>query len=174
MTTRKSEPRNAQEAMQQAVRLERAKAILAEGYRFVKDAGSEVVAVCKPGMLKATYWINLLSEGCDCPDYMKTGLPRKHMVAYQLLQDEQAGEAAMWEAQCKQWEEDNFLDAIPTPTLESIAAKDLYQRMSADLQRVEMAIHTHGTRLVNPIQCQQDRNRAAALQCAVHIVSEYR
>jgi hypothetical protein len=93
-------PRNAQEAMQQALRFERAKQIIKEGYTFHQDADSDVVAVCKPGSLAAAYWLNMLSDGCDCPDFLKTHKPCKHMIAWEILEDD----AANMEAQCAEYD----------------------------------------------------------------------
>lgn len=78
----------------------KAEQIIKEGYRFEKDADSEVIAVIKPGKLAASYWINLLSEGCDCPDFMKHGNFCKHTMANDLLEDEMAG----LEAQCAEYD----------------------------------------------------------------------
>jgi SWIM zinc finger len=68
----------------------KAEQILKEGYRFEKDADSEVIAVIKPGRLAASYWLNMLSEGCDCPDYLKNGSFCKHTIANGILEDEEA------------------------------------------------------------------------------------
>jgi hypothetical protein len=92
-------PRNAQEAMMQALRFERAKQILKEGYTFHPDADSDVVAVCKPGSLPAAYWLNMLEPGCDCPDFLKRGQPCKHMIAWEILEA-----TASFEAQCAEYE----------------------------------------------------------------------
>jgi hypothetical protein len=166
-------PKNAQEALQQANRLQRARAILAEGYTFHKDKDSEAVAVCKPGRLAASYWINLLSEGCDCPDSMK-GNDCKHLLAWKLLETEKADDAANMEAQCKQWEEENPLDCIPTPTLESIAIKDLTAKMQADLEHVQADIAAQGERRTGYIHRQHLTQRAGRLENAIETVNQYR
>jgi SWIM zinc finger len=90
-------------AVQQANRYERAKTLLKEGYTFHKDQGSDVVAVCKPGRLAASYWLNMLSEGCDCPDFLKRGQPCKHMLAWDILEAKAMEEAGL-EAQCAEYE----------------------------------------------------------------------
>ena len=71
--------------------------IIKEGYTFSKDAETGVIAVCKPGRLAASYWINVLEEGCDCPDYMKHGKYCKHTLANGILEEEEAS----MEAQCE-------------------------------------------------------------------------
>ena len=76
------------QAIAQANRFTRAMNILKEGYTFHKDADREVIAVCKPGEEKATYWINMLTPGCDCPDSMKNGNRCKHELAWSILEDE--------------------------------------------------------------------------------------
>lgn len=103
-----SQARNASEALQQAIRFDRAKQVLAEGYTFHKDADTEAIAVCKRGSTAAVYWIDLLSTGCDCPDRLKTGKECKHELAYEFLQAEKTEEAGMWESICRQWEEENL------------------------------------------------------------------
>jgi hypothetical protein len=112
-----NKPRNAQEALQQAVRLERAKQLIEEGYTFTKDADTNMVAVCKPGELHAAYWIGEHvdgTNGCDCPDAVK-GNYCKHEICWDMIQANaqqalpltDADEAAMWEAQCKKHDEEN-------------------------------------------------------------------
>lgn len=91
---------NINTAIAQATRFTRAIEIIKAGYTFHKDADSEVVAVCKPGEMKATYWINMLSEGCDCPDRMKTGNRCKHELAWNIIEDERAN----MEAQCAEYD----------------------------------------------------------------------
>lgn len=93
-------PTNINEAVALAVRFERAKAILAEGYTFSQDKETGAVAACKPGSLAASYWINGLVDGCDCPDATQRGKGVcKHSLAWELLQEEM-----MWEAQCEEAE----------------------------------------------------------------------
>ena len=77
--------------------------IIKEGYTFTKDADSEVIAVCKPGQLAASYWINMISEGCDCPDFQKHGTFCKHTMANDLIEDE----AKMWESICAEYDANN-------------------------------------------------------------------
>ena len=91
---------NINTAIAEANRLNRAFEIIKAGYTFTKDADSDVVAVCKPGDLHASYWINMLSPGCDCPDHMRTGRPCKHMMALEIKKEEEA----MMEALCAEWE----------------------------------------------------------------------
>jgi hypothetical protein len=62
-----------------------------------------VVAVCKPGSLAAAYWLNMLSEGCDCPDSLK-GNYCKHEMCWDAIQAEAKDVAAMLEAQCAEYE----------------------------------------------------------------------
>lgn len=163
-------PKNAQQALQQATRFDRAEQIIKEGYTFHKDADSEVIAVCKPGSTAAAYWINMLSEGCDCPDYMKNCAACKHMIAWEILKEEEAG----LEAQCKQWEEENPLDCIPTPTLMSLAIKDLSAAMETDLQKVNADIAAQGERRTGYIHCQHQHDRAGRLENALVIISQYK
>ena len=98
---------NINEAIAQANRNTRALQIIEEGYTFTQDADTKMVAVCKPGKLAASYFIGEHvdgSNGCDCADKAKTGKPCKHEIAWNILQDEEANEARMWEAQCAQWD----------------------------------------------------------------------
>jgi hypothetical protein len=74
--------------------------ILKAGYTFTKDAETEVIAVCKPGRLAASYWLNMMEPGCDCPDYMKRGNFCKHTMAWGILQEEEAS----MEAQCAEYD----------------------------------------------------------------------
>jgi SWIM zinc finger len=89
------DPRNAQEALAQAIRHDRAQRILDEGYTFEHDADLNCIYVCKPGALSFSYIIhgdaeNLTGKaGCDCPDMQKTGKACKHYLAARILQDEQ-------------------------------------------------------------------------------------
>lgn len=94
-------PKNAIEALELAKRTERARQILAEGYGFEKDEFG-TVSVSKPGKMEAVYFINLFHPGCDCPDALKTGKPCKHEIAWGLLQEEAARDAAM----CERYEEE--------------------------------------------------------------------
>ena len=169
-----NEPRNAQQALQQARLHERAQAILAAGYQFIEDKDTDVVAVVKPGRLAASYWINLLSEGCDCPDAMK-GNYCKHRAAWKLLQEQAADDAANMEAQCAAWEnaEGNHLDAIPTPTLMTLAVKDLIARLQADLQTVETSLATHEQRRVGYIHTRQVQDRAERLKYLLDTLAQY-
>ena len=141
-------PRNAPEALHQARRHERAQTLLREGYSFTWDADTKTVFVCKPGRLYAEYTIGEQltgKDGCSCPDFQKNGIPCKHMAAWQLLQAEQADEDANFAAQCARYDdEEGYLDAIPTPTLMTLAVKDLIARLQADLQTVETSLATHG------------------------------
>jgi hypothetical protein len=81
------EPKDAQGAQRQAIRHERAKQVIRDGYTFSYDAGLNCIYVCKPGCLHADYIIhgdtnNLTGQaGCDCPDMVKTGEPCKHYLA---------------------------------------------------------------------------------------------
>jgi hypothetical protein len=162
-------PKNAQEALQQANRLQRARAILAEGYTFHKDKDSEAVAVCKPGRLAASYWINLLSEGCDCPDSMK-GNDCKHLLAWDILQTEKADEQANMEWQCAIWEDQNLPMLPELPKL----AKDVVNRMEADLQQVQTDIDAQAERRTGYLHSQHLAQRAGRLANALVIVNQFR
>ena len=99
-------PRNPQEAINQANRLQRAERLLQEGYTFTYDAELETVFVTKPGELHAAYTIGPQvdgTDGCSCPDKAK-GNVCKHEIAWALIQKREADELAGLEAQCKQWE----------------------------------------------------------------------
>ena len=101
---------NINDAIAQANRNTRALQILKEGYKFTKEASGSI-AVCKPGELHASYFIGEHVDGttgCDCPDKAKTGKPCKHEIAWNILQDEEADEARMWEAQCAKWEAEEY------------------------------------------------------------------
>lgn len=83
-------PNDAQAAVRQAIRNERAIRIIAEGYTFHFDEQTETVDVIKPGRLAAEYtiWLGGLPDGrkiCDCPDMMKTGEPCKHYIAAAIV-----------------------------------------------------------------------------------------
>lgn len=62
--------------------------IIKEGYTFTDELGDgTLIAVTKPGRLAASYWI---TDGeCDCPDFMKRGSYCKHILAYDIKQDEE-------------------------------------------------------------------------------------
>ena len=97
MTT--NQPKDIQTALRHALRLERAKQILAEGYTFWKDPEFDIIGVCKPGRLYAHYWIH---EGtCDCPDFEQYGDLCKHTLAVDI----QNAEDAAIDAQAAQWAE---------------------------------------------------------------------
>jgi SWIM zinc finger len=91
---------NINEARRMANSYAKAQQIIKEGYTFHKDADSDVIAVCKPGRLAASYWINMLEPGCDCPDYRKHGKYCKHTLANGILEDD----AANMEAQCAEYD----------------------------------------------------------------------
>lgn len=102
-------PRNPQEAINQANRLQRAELLLTQGYTFTYDAELETVFVTKPGELHAAYTIGAQvdgTDGCSCPDKAK-GNVCKHEIAWSLIQKQEAEELAGLEAQCKQWEAEN-------------------------------------------------------------------
>ena len=77
----------------------RAETLVADGYTF-DEIGAEMVAVTKPGKLAASYFINLHTAECDCPDFTGNGSFCKHLIAYAAIQEE----ARMWEAICKEAE----------------------------------------------------------------------
>ena len=79
-------PRNANEAYAQAARLERAEQIIRDGYAFFPDADADMIAVCKPGHLHADYFLTEGGTICDCPDFSKTKLPCKHLIANMIVQ----------------------------------------------------------------------------------------
>lgn len=81
-------PRTATEARDLAVRNDRAKAIIAEGYSFFADADTDTVTVCKPGSLAAAYELTEGATVCTCKDFEKTGKPCKHLLAYGIVQAE--------------------------------------------------------------------------------------
>ena len=153
-----TQPRNVQEALAQANRLQRAQQILKDGYTFTQDADTQMVAVCKPGELHAAYWIGEHvdgTNGCDCADRVKTQKPCKHEHAWELVKAEQADEARMWEAQCKQWEEEN----------EELPEYDaIHILMVAELRRAERGVkNTAGTSAAAG-WCERFRKCEAALQ----------
>ena len=95
---------NINTAIAQANRNTRAQQILKDGYTFTQEASGSV-AICKPGELHASYWIGEQvdgTNGCDCADKAKTGLPYKHELAWNMLQDEEA----QFEAMAAKWEEE--------------------------------------------------------------------
>jgi hypothetical protein len=96
-------PRNASEALRYARTAERAQNILKEGYTFHRDPNSDVVAVCKPGRLAASYWLNMLEPGCDCPDFRKHKDYCKHTLASEMLEAREDEEAGL-EAQCAEYD----------------------------------------------------------------------
>jgi hypothetical protein len=113
-----------------------------------------------------------MEPGCDCPDAMK-GNDCKHEIAYDLLQAEAAAaadEEASMAWQCMIWEDQNLPMLPELPKL----AKDVVNRMEADLTRTQDAIAQHGVHRTNFIQAQQDRNKAARLENALVIVNQYR
>jgi hypothetical protein len=126
-TKQAKRPRNAQEAKAHALRHERAVQIVKEGlYSFYADKDTDAVAVCRKGSFAATYWLNLMEPGCDCPDAVK-GNFCKHERAWAIIQDEAAArladEEAIMEAQCKQWED---CRQFGQATVESIMRDDRY------------------------------------------------
>jgi predicted nucleic acid-binding Zn finger protein len=95
-------PKNATEANAQALRMQRARQIIAEGYTFPVDSDGLYIAVCKPGHLSADYFIT--EVGCDCPDMAKSGKPCKHYIAAWILQEERQEEEAADAAQVARYE----------------------------------------------------------------------
>jgi hypothetical protein len=101
---------DAQSAVRQANRLERAHLILDEGYRFLFDAQLQTVDVVKPGRLTAEYTIWLDGDingrkGCDCPDMAKTGEPCKHYLAASIVAKERAEQEECDAERCAAYEE---------------------------------------------------------------------
>src|SRR5207245_2019593 len=99
------QPKDAATALRLALRYERAKQILAEGYTFPRDEELQTIFVCKPGRLFAHYWI---TDGkCDCPDFLKHADFCKHTLAVYLQDeedrqaDEQAAEYARGNEDCE-------------------------------------------------------------------------
>jgi hypothetical protein len=172
-TKQTQRPRNAQEAMAHALRHERALQIVAEGlYSFYADKDTDAVAVCRKGSFAATYWLNLMEPGCDCPDSLK-GNYCKHERAWSILQDNAAAadEQANMEAQCKEWE-DYHLPELPT--VEATARRLLVEKMERDLIRTQDAIAQHGARKTNYLTAQQQRDKAHRLENAIVIINQYR
>ncbi len=102
-------PTDAQAAARQAIRLERAHNIIAEGYGFLFDEGLQTVEVIKPGRLAAEYtiWLDAAESlsgkaGCDCPDMTKTGEPCKHYMAAAIIAQKRQEEED--EARCAEFE----------------------------------------------------------------------
>ncbi len=126
------QPRNASDAIAQANRFDRAKQLLTDGYTFHKDADSDVVAVVKPGTTAAAYWLNMITEGCDCPDYMKNSRPCKHMIAWDILQAQEAEELAGLEAQCAEYDALHGPEMPPADTTRAL--------MLAEVRRAERGL----------------------------------
>jgi uncharacterized Zn finger protein len=99
MSNTNNKPTNVNEAIAIALRFERAKQIIEEGYTFSLDTDTGVVSVCKPGQLSASYFIGLFVSGCDCPDATNRQQPCKHELAWLLVR-----EARMLEAQWREYE----------------------------------------------------------------------
>ena len=78
-------PRNANEALAQAVRMERAEQIIRDGYSFFPDTELDMIAICKPGSLHADYQLTEGGTVCDCKDFAKTGLACKHIIANSIV-----------------------------------------------------------------------------------------
>ena len=94
MNVRDFQPKDVQTALRLALRFERAKLILAEGYTFSVDEEMQTVYICKPGRLFAHY---IIYQGqCDCPDFTTHRDFCKHTLAYALRQEE--------DAQCEAYE----------------------------------------------------------------------
>lgn len=127
-------PRNPQEAIAQANRLQRAERLLQEGYTFCYDAELETVFVTKPGELHAAYTIGPQvdgTNGCDCPDKAKGNIC-KHEIAWALIQKQEADEAANWEAQCKEYDETEAWADIPNERLHRMRNLFLAELLDAE------------------------------------------
>lgn len=88
-------PTNAVDALRLARAEEKAIQIIAEGYTFEPQEGTELVAVCKPGQSAAAYWIwdapDGFWQGCNCPASVANGGAFcKHLQAYRRIQEEEA------------------------------------------------------------------------------------
>jgi hypothetical protein len=111
-------PTEAQAAVRQAIRWERAQQIIADGYGFVFDEQLQTVDVIKPGRLAAQYTIWLDGDlegrkGCDCPDMVKTGEPCKHYLAASFIaknreEEEDAARCAEYEARMAACEDEVY------------------------------------------------------------------
>jgi hypothetical protein len=102
-------PTDAQSAVRQANRHERALQIIAEGYSFLFDTQLQTVDVVKPGRLTAEYTIWLDGDlngrkGCDCPDMTKTGEPCKHFYAAAIIAKERAEQEECDAERCAAYE----------------------------------------------------------------------
>ena len=125
-------PRNAQQAIAQANRFDRARQIIKEGYTFT-DMGDGGIAVCKPGKLAASYWIDgPFCKGCDCPDATKNGNRCKHMLAWESINAEEAAELEGLEAQCAEYDALHGPDMPPTDTTRAL--------MLAEFRKSERAL----------------------------------
>lgn len=168
-------PKTAQAAIAQANRFQRAQAILTQGYTFSQDVELNTVLVTKPGRLAAEYTIGEQltgRDGCSCPDFQRTGIPCKHMMAWEIVQKQEEEEAQMWEAQCARYdEEEGWLDAPYETTRKTTTAQfleALQARMVADLNKAETAIRKQKFYEVTGHDC----NRLN-LTVALRVIGEY-
>lgn len=134
MTT--TTPRTAIEARDLAVRNERARQIIAEGYSFFADADPDMdlVAVCKPGSLAAAYWITQRGTVCDCKDFEGNRKHCKHIFAWQIVQAEKIETLASTNVEtvkefCKERDERREIEAGMQANIEARLAQ-----MDADFE----------------------------------------
>lgn len=80
------EPQTIEEARRQINTVDRAKEILKAEYTFWLDDDSIYVAVCKPGQMAASYFIDITGDipTCNCPDFEHRGNYCKHTLAWKL------------------------------------------------------------------------------------------
>lgn len=104
-------PTNAVDAFRLSRSFERAQTMQNEGYTFWQDREIEVVHVCKPGDLHASYTIGEqlpgMLDGCSCPDYQRHGGYCKHTLCWDMVKEEEM----MWQALCAE-EDFRALEAI--------------------------------------------------------------
>ena len=91
-------PKTATEALRYARTADKAAALLTQGYEFLMLEAIQVVSVIRPE--GGNYFLDLISEECNCPDFANRGDYCKHLLAWEAIET-----AARDEAICAEWED---------------------------------------------------------------------
>lgn len=102
-------PKTATEALRYARTADRAAALLTEGYEFLLLDEIHVVSVVRPE--GGQYYLDLISEECDCPDFQKHGDYCKHLLCWQTI--DAANEIGREELLCAEAEDRYYSDCDP-------------------------------------------------------------
>ena len=164
-------PTNINAARRQAACFAKAKTMTAAGYELLTIGGYKDLFVVKSAEGNE-YGVDLQFSKCDCPDFVKHGGTCKHLIWAGMRLDE-AEEAAMWEAACAQYDEEegwmnDILDGYAPKTTTLQFLESVQARMCSDLNKArELAsVYKIGVKDIRA-------ERVHQLETALLVIGEY-